>query len=108
MVLMVSGICAGADLKLAAGKLVFLRINDSGGYGPPDDFLDAEVIVALDSMQGYACGFQLRSDANRPVREGMLSLLRQAFADNTKVELQYLVTPPKKNGVIIRVVLLKP
>ena len=97
------------DLLGATGKVVFLRVNDVGtGYGPPADFLDVEVVVGLDTTQDFRCGFQLRNDANRPVREGMLSLLREAFANNLSVHIEYMATPPKKNGTIIRVALVKP
>jgi hypothetical protein len=42
-------------------------VNEVGtGYGPPDDFLDAEVIVWLDSEPEKAFGFQLRNGGSLP------------------------------------------
>jgi hypothetical protein len=88
----------------AAGKLNFLRVHDVGtGFGPPDDFIDVEVVCMLDTMPQNAFGFQLRLDSNRPARAGMLDLLRDAFNFNRTVTLDYDIEPGKANGIIIRV-----
>ena len=94
---------ARAALLESKGRITFLRVHDVGtGFGPPSDFLDVEVVVQLDSQPGKSFGFQLRNDNNRPARQGMLDLLRDAFANNFPVLIDYNVTPPKVNGVIIR------
>jgi hypothetical protein len=49
----------------------------------------------------------LRNDNNRPAREGMLDLLRDAFNNNTTVIIDYNIPSGKKNGVIIRLALTK-
>ena len=86
----------------AEGKLTLLRVHDLGtGYGPPNDFLDVEVVAWLDSMPGRAFGFQLRDDANKGAHRGMLSLLRKAFKDNRRVHFDYFRTG-FRNGRIIR------
>ena len=98
-----------ADLLQASGKITFLRVHDVGtGFGPPSDFIDVEVVVQLSTKPGESYGFQLRDDANRAARQGMLDLLRDAFNSNATVVLDYNIQPPKKNGVIIRVALTKP
>ena len=98
-----------ADLLQASGKITFLRVHDVGsGFGPPSDFIDVEVVVQLNTKPGESYGFQLRDDANRAARQGMLDLLRDAFNGNATVVLDYNIQPPKKNGVIIRVALTKP
>jgi hypothetical protein len=100
---------ARADLLETKGTITFLRVHDVGtGYGPPSDFLDVEVVILLNTAPGKGFGFQLRNDNNRPARQGMLDLLRDAFTNNLPVLIDYNVTPPKKNGVIIRVALTKP
>lgn len=87
----------------ATGKLTFLRVHDVGtGFGPPSDFLDAEVVVRLDSEPGRAFGFQLRDNSTEATRKGMLDTLRTAFDRNRPVRLDYRRTGID-NGVLIRV-----
>jgi hypothetical protein len=90
------------------GKLNFLRGHDVGtGFGPPTDFIDAEVIAKFASDPPKAFGFQLRPDANAAARTGMLGLLQDAFNNNWTVCLDYFLVPGKNNGIIIRVALTK-
>ncbi|MCQ6275420.1 hypothetical protein JMM81_10660 [Bacillus sp. V3B] len=92
------------ELRQAKGKVTLLRVHDVGtGYGPSQDFIDVEVVFWLDTHPRMAFGFQLRNDKNRPAREGMLSLLREAFENNWTVTTDYSIDPGKKNGVAIRV-----
>lgn len=99
---------AWAGLVESKGRVTFLRVHDVGtGFGPPSDYLDVEVVVQLDSQPGKSFGFQLRNDGNQPARQGMLDLLRDAFANNFPVLIDYNVNPPKVNGVIIRVAVVK-
>ena len=93
----------------ATGKLTLLRVHDLGTkYGPPSDQIDVEVVAWLDSKPGKAFGFQIRNDANRPARQGMLDLLRDAFNHNWTVTIDYIgadlsdPNPTKDNFVIIR------
>ena len=89
----------------AEGRITLLRAHDLGtGFGPPDDFLDAEVIVQLDSAPGKSFGFQLRADAFKPSRRGMLDLLRKAFAANRRVRIDFERTGVR-SGRIIRTML---
>jgi len=91
-----------------SGKVTFLRVHDVGGrFGPPTDQIDVEVVVKLSTVADAFMGFQLRSDGNRPVREGMLGLLRDAFNHGWTVTIDYNVPTGKKNGVIIRTALKK-
>lgn len=90
----------------SSGKLTFLRVHDVGTrWGPPNDQLDVEVIVKLDSHPNNAFGFQLRSDGNGPARAGMLDLLRDAFDHDWTVTLDYDIDAGKTNGVIVRTAL---
>ncbi len=92
------GSLLGAD-----GKVTLLRVHDLGtGYGPPTDYINVEVVVWLDSMPGRAFGFQLRNDAYKASRQGMLKLLRDAFKSNRQVHLDYVRTG-FENGTILRV-----
>ena len=98
-----------ADLLQSSGKITFLRVHNVGsGFGPPTDRIDVEVVIQINTKPGESFGFQLRNNANRPVRQGMLDLLRDAFNNNSTVVIDYNIQPPKKNGVIIRVALTKP
>ena len=97
-----------ADLKNSQGKLTFLRAHDVGtGFGPPTDFLDVEVVFILDSVPQGAFGFQLRTDANEPVREAMVGLLRDAYVNNLKVSVDYFIDPGKHNGRAFRIALVR-
>jgi len=95
---------AQASLLEANGRITFLRVHDVGtGYGPPNDFLDAEVVMHLDTQPDKTVGFQLRNDGNLPARQAMFDLLRDAFDKNWPVTIDYNIDPGKNVGVIIRV-----
>lgn len=100
---------AQADLLQVSGKVTMLRVHDvgSGGYGPAADNIDVEVVIHVNSQPGEAYGFQLRNDDDRPARQGMLDLLRDAFNHNWTVTIDYYIESGKKNGVIIRTWLTK-
>ena len=91
------------SLLSASGRVTFLRAHDVGtGFGPPTDFLDAEVVVQLDSQPGKSFGFQLRADNQEDARNGMLDILRSAFRGNRTVLIDYFRTGIH-NGRIVRV-----
>jgi hypothetical protein len=96
------------ELLAARGRITLLRVHDiGGGYGPPTDRIDGEVIVTLDSEPGRAFGFQLRRDATLAVRQRLLGLLRDAFNHNRTVAIDYLRTG-QHNGTLIRASALTP
>ena len=88
-----------------SGKIKMLRVNEVGDrFGPPADFIEAEVIVQLEQQTGdTASGFKLRADANQPVRQGMLDLLRDAFNNGWRVHFDHEVPAGKAKGTIVRV-----
>ena len=92
------------SLQAAVGLITLLRVHDPGtGYGPPDDFTDAEVIVWLDSQPEKAFALRLRDDGHRPAAEGMLDLLRDAFNAGRPVRLDFIRTGCRI-GDIVRVI----
>jgi hypothetical protein len=98
-----------SQLLEKSGKIVFLRAHDLGTkFGPPNDQLDVEAVFILNALSDGALGFQLRNDANLPARQAMFGLLRDAFVNNLTVIADFLIDPPKKNGVAIRVALTRP
>jgi hypothetical protein len=98
-----------SQLLEKSGKIVFLRAHDLGTrFGPPNDQLDVEAVFILNALSDGALGFQLRNDANLPARQAMFGLLRDAFVNNLTVIADFLIDPPKKNGVAIRVALSRP
>ena len=101
---------ARADLLgIRNANITTLRVHDVGTkYGPTNDQIDVEVVIQLAERPRSAFGFQLRNDANRLARQGMLDLLRDAFNNNWLVNIDYRIEPPKRNGIIIRVWLTKP
>jgi len=91
------------SLQAARGRVTLLRVHDLGtGYGPPDDQLDAEVIVWLDSEPQKAFGFQLRDGGGRQAAEGKLAVLRDAFNRDVPVQLDFTRTGCR-TGTIVRV-----
>ena len=95
-------------LLQSRGKLTFLRVHDVGTrFGPPSDQIDVEAVIKLSTEPERAMGFQLRNDGNRPARQGMLDLLRDAFNNNWTVTVDYNLDSGKKTGVAIRVALTK-
>ena len=98
------------ELIASQGKVKELRVVELGGkHGPPGDQIDVEVVAELDSVPDRGMGFQLRNDENRPVRQAMFDLLRQAFDSGSLTRIEYSIDldAGKKNGVILRVILLK-
>jgi hypothetical protein len=90
-------------LAAAQGRVSFLRVHDVGtGFGPRSDFLDVEVVIALDTLPGRGFGFQLRADTKESVAHGMLDLLRDAYNRNSRVTIDYIRTG-LRNGRILRV-----
>ena len=79
------------SLSVMEGRLTLLHVHDVGtGYGSPHDHLDTEVIVRLDSEPRKAFGFKLRTDHTEPAHKRMLDVLRDAFADDRRVQLTYM------------------
>ena len=93
------------SLQEVSGHITFLRVNDVGtGYGPPNDFIDAEVIFQLDAQPEKAFGFQLRNDSNKLVNRNKLNLLRLAYKKNLPVLVDFIRTSCR-NGTVNRVAL---
>jgi hypothetical protein len=85
----------------ATGRVTLLRVHEVGSkYGPPEDQVDAEVIVQLDSMPGYAFGFKLRTGTGEAAHKGMLDRLRDAFRKNRVVVIDYERTGFRNNRLI--------
>jgi hypothetical protein len=81
------------SLQATTGHITLLRVHDVGtGFGPPNDVLDAEIIVELDSELEKAFGLQLRDDTNRSAAEGMLALLRDSFGRGRAVRIEFTRT----------------
>ncbi|NBB93716.1 MAG: hypothetical protein GVY32_11165 [Gammaproteobacteria bacterium] len=89
------------------GKLDHLRVNHTGsGFGPPDDSIDAEIIVHMEGHDGYY-GVQLRDDGERLTHRAMLDLLRDAFNNGWRVQCDVSFSDEQSNGIIIRTMLNK-
>ena len=92
-----------------SGHLNLLRVHDrSTKFGPPNDQIDVEVVIGFQNRPNDFFGFQLRQDANAPVREGMLGLLRDGFNHNWIVNVDFDQQPNHHNSVLFRVWLTKP
>ncbi|MGE0812886.1 MAG: hypothetical protein AB7O28_01485 [Vicinamibacterales bacterium] len=92
-----------------SGRLSLLRVHERGSkFGPPSDQIDAEVVIGFQNRPSDFFGFQLRQDANAPVREGMLGLLRDGFNHNWIVNVDFDQKPNRRNSILLRVWLTKP
>lgn len=88
------------------GHITFLRVHDIGTkFGA--DALDIDAVIQLDGKKDVSYGFQLRVDNNRVARQGMLDLLRDAYAHNWPVTIDYDVPAGKTNAVLFRVALIR-
>jgi hypothetical protein len=99
-----------SKLIASQGKVTELRVVELGTkYGPPNDQIDVEVVAELDTVPDRGLGFQLRNDENRPVRQAMFDLLTVALESGSRTRIEYSIDldAGKKNGVILRVILLK-
>ena len=99
-----------SKLIASQGKVKELRVVELGSkHGPPTDQIDVEVVAKLDTFPDRGMGFQLRNDQNRSVREAMFDLLRLAFESGSLTRIEYSIDleAGRKNGVILRVILLK-
>lgn len=87
------------------GKIKLLRVNDLGNvYGAPNDCLNTEVVVVLDSAPDMAFGFELRTgDPNLPARLGMLGMLRDGLFHDHQIGLSFDIVEGKKMGHLRRV-----
>jgi photosystem II stability/assembly factor-like uncharacterized protein len=92
------------SLQAAEGRITRLRVHElGGGFGPPGDRLDAEVIVELDSEPEKAFGLQLRANAERRTAAGMLDVLRDTFNRGRPVRIEF-VRSGCRTGRIVRVI----
>lgn len=74
----------------ASGKIALLRVQEKGqGYGPKKDYIDAEVIIQLNTMPNHSFGFELRHDESLASRQGMLDLLIDAHRHDSTVGIAY-------------------
>jgi hypothetical protein len=91
------------QIKQKSGKLSYLRAHNKGtGWGPQNDFLDAEVIVRF-ANDSLAYGFQLRNDDNLPTAQAMFVLLQDAFNANETITINYYEEAGRKNHRLFRV-----
>lgn len=99
--------CRKPHLRHAAGYLRMLRVHErnSGYGGGASNHIKADVIFTLEDVSDKAFGFFLRRDDNLPIREGMLALLRDAFVNGFRVNLDYLEAdePPNQNCLAVRI-----
>jgi hypothetical protein len=59
---------ATPDLLEAQGRITFLRVHDLGtGFGPPNDFLDVEAVIQLDSQPEKGSVFNCATTRTSPL-----------------------------------------
>jgi len=89
------------------GKITSIRLHDVGtGYGPPNDRLDADVIVLVDNLPNMVLGFQLRKGQQAAQQRALLKTLRYAFQKDLSVRIVYKRTG-FRIGIIQRVTVIQ-
>lgn len=87
-----------------SGTLTFLRAHERGtGFGPDDDFIDVEVVGKISSEPDHAFGLELRDNAELSAHEAMFALLRDGFAEDLDVTVEYDLEEDRQNGLLVRV-----
>ncbi|WFE25046.1 hypothetical protein O7623_16625 [Solwaraspora sp. WMMD791] len=85
----------------APSAISMLRVHDlGGGYGPPDDHIDTEVIVHLAGRPGETFGLALRADATLPANWGMFTGLRVALVTGGQIQLAYRRVGPTVREIV--------
>lgn len=85
----------------ATGRISLLRVHEAGSkYGPPDDQIDADVVIQLDTMPEFGFGFTLRPGATEADHQGMLDRLRDAFRRNRSIVIDYERTGFRNNRLL--------
>ena len=89
-----------------SGKITLFRAQYTGlEIGPPNDRLDAEVLVTLDSEPDMVFGIPYHKE--NPAAENMIVTLREAYIHNIPVTVQAPMMPNRKHLRLIWVQLGK-
>ena len=84
------------------GKVTFIRVSPSYGWGPSQDHLNTPVIFGLDAHPDTAFGFELTAGSpDLPTQLAMLAILRDAFTHNLSIGIVYIVYEFHKTGHVI-------
>lgn len=96
----------GASI-VTTGKITSIRAQIEGlEFGHKEDFLDAEILVRLDSAPEMTFGYRYHENAS-PSLALMADLLKEAYFRGVPVKLFHTQLPQKKNQTIIWVELSK-
>jgi hypothetical protein len=96
----------GASIT-TTGKITNIRAQTQGlEYGDKTDYLDAEILVGLDSAPEMKFGYRYH-DNDSPSLTLMSDLLKEAYLHDLPVTIFHTQLPQKKNQTIIWVELSK-
>jgi len=96
----------GASI-VTTGKITSIRAQIEGlEYGGKNDFLDAEILVKLDSAPEMTFGYRYHENPS-PSLALMADLLKEAYLRDLPVKILHTQLPQKKNQTIIWVELSK-
>lgn len=91
------------------GKLIFLRVHRlETGFGGEGDKIEGEVVGKISSQPTHAFGFTLRRNPDLPTHQAMLDLLRDAFANDWTLTVEYELDEGDRNGQVLRIELERP
>ena len=92
---------------ITTGKITSIRAQTQGlEYGDKSDFLDAEVLVKLDTAPEMTFGYRYH-DNTQPSLSLMADLLKDAYINGLPVKILHTQLPQKRNQTIIWVELSK-
>jgi hypothetical protein len=79
-----------------SGKITLFRAQITGlEIGPPNDRLDAETLVTLDSQPDVVFGIPYHKE--NPAAQNMIDTLREAYLHNIPVTVQAPMMPGRKH-----------
>lgn len=90
-----------------SGKITLFRVQQQGlEIGPPNDRLDAEVLVTVDTQKEMVFGLRYHQGTD-PASTEIVDTLREAYLHNLPVTIQFPKAPGRKHHKIIWVQLNK-
>lgn len=99
--LLCGGIEVDTPLVTGPSTVRMLRVHQlGGGYGPSEDHLDTEAVVALDDYPDEVFGLMLRRGPGLAASQAALATLRSAITTDTPVRISYTPTGPGTRRIV--------
>lgn len=81
----------------STGRVDYLRVHSSGGYGPADDHLTEEVVAGLDSQTQHRFGIPLKDGPQLAANQAMFQLLLEGLVHDVETSVEYEIEDEKRD-----------